>query len=161
MTEFAYEGVLKPHQVEMVVGRAKRMGFRGEDLRDAVQQVAFDASRFQYDPAKANGASQDAVLASLADCRLRHIRRAAARHEARKERLRELPPAYQPAPDTLAIDVQDAVAALPRMEQDVCLALAEGLSQDEVAQRLGCGWHTIERLVGRIREHFRKLGLGR
>ncbi len=156
-----YDGLVEPWKVELIISRAKCMGFRRDEIDDVQQELILDVMNFRYDVAKSNGATETTALIALIDNRLKKLVRAQSRYRARIDQLREeAEHSYEPmTADERAIDMRDAIAALPPRERDVCRALADGCSRHEIARQLGCGWHTVDRLIRRIRDHFQKIGL--
>lgn len=61
--------------------------------------------------------------------------------------------------DVLAQEVRDVVAALSADERVVCAGLAAGQSISRIAHQLQCTWHTVRRIIDRLREHFIAIGL--
>jgi RNA polymerase sigma factor (sigma-70 family) len=160
MERLNYDGLVEQWKVDLIVGRAKCMGFRNDEIPDVQQEIILDVLEFQYDPNKSNGAKERTVLQALIDNRLRHIRRTAMREKAKVERIKDqVRQTCDNAEQQCALDVQDVVADLTPREQVVCRALAEGRSKHEIAKQMGCGWHTVDRLVRHIRDHFEKIGL--
>ncbi len=144
--------------------RARRLGFRGHDLEDARQEVALHALSFRYQRSKSNGASEATVLAALADRQLKALLRRRGRYEHHLERLRRERAAAAARNGhrqrmELIVDVRDAVAQLTPIEQAVCRGLAHGHSISRIASDLDRAWHTVRRIVVRIRNHFEAIGL--
>ncbi|MDP6558153.1 MAG: ECF-type sigma factor [Pirellulaceae bacterium] len=67
-------------------------------------------------------------------------------------------PSYEDA-TPLRLDVHTALSQLSDDEREVCEALSHGFSIHEIATRLGCDWHTVNRRITRIRARFTELGL--
>lgn len=61
--------------------------------------------------------------------------------------------------DTRAMDVASAIGDLSPREQEICRGLADGLSVAQLAKQMGCGWHTVARIIRRLRQRFEQLGL--
>ncbi len=160
MERLDYDGVVEPWKVALIVARAKRMGFRRDEIHDVQQQMILDVVGFRFDPARSNGAQESTALQALIDNQLKKMCRTTARHRARMDRLsREpIPEVYFPEHER-ALEVRTAVAALPEREQAVCRALVEGYSKPDIAGKLGCGWHTVDRIVRHIRQRFEENGL--
>lgn len=59
----------------------------------------------------------------------------------------------------LRADVRDALAQLSERERIVAAHLMQGDSRRQIAERLGCSWRAVDRVVRRIRERFEALGL--
>jgi len=155
-----YDGVVEKWKVDLIVTRAKLMGFRRHEIPDALQETVLVLLEFSYDPNHANGAQERTVLTSVIDNRLRKMVRSATRYAAHVERSApgvRLFSTEEVSPQ--AVDVADATAGLTLRERAVCRGLARGLSKADVARRLRCGWHTIDRVIRRLRREFRRLGL--
>ena len=71
-----YEPVLQKWQSDLIIARARRMGFRGHDLLDAQQEVALAVMLFRFDLAKSNGAAETTALTALIDRQLKTMLRA-------------------------------------------------------------------------------------
>jgi len=164
----SYQPVIEPWKTALISRRARRRGFRSHEIDDVQQQVVLALTRFRFDPAKSNGASERTVLTALIDRQLSTLRRARDRRERHVDRECQLDgstetnaPALPGGQDqaALVMDVRDALSHLPPEDRQMCAALADGQSIDEVARSLGCGWHTVRRRIDRIREYFQQIGL--
>lgn len=154
-----YDGLVEPWKVDLIVSRAKRLGFRRHDLEDVQQDLILDVARFRYDTVRSNGATEATALTALVDNRLKKLIRTEARYRAHLENhAREPERAREQAADTYPADVWKVVETLAPRERAVCNALAQGCSRQELARTLGCGWHTVNRLMRRIRERFGQFG---
>ena len=147
--------------------RAKRLGVRRHDLEDAQQEIVLDVLHFRFESAKSNGACERTALTSLIDRRLMTMLRTKRRYA---QRVRSQPVAMQddgqeepftePIPlQQLVIDVRGTVARLSIEERSICRSLAEGDSIAEIARRLGRNWHSINKILVRVRQHFECIGL--
>lgn len=69
------------------------------------------------------------------------------------------------APDATSASLRGATVALRRVLpqvvlrldercQIVCGLLSQGLSKSQIAERMQCGWHTVDRLVRTIRKRL-------
>ncbi len=155
-----YDGVIEKWKVDLIITRAKFMGFRKHEIPDALQEIVLELLRFDYDPNHANGAQERTALTSVIDNRLRKMVRSAMRYAAHVERSAtgvRLFSTEEVSPQ--AVDIAAATASLTLRERAICRGLARGLSKAEVAKRLRCGWHTVDRVVRRLRRDFRQLGL--
>ena len=161
MKKLNYAGVVDPWKVDLIVKRAKCMGFRSHELEDVQQELILDVMRFRFDPARANGAKEATALVALIDNRLRNLVRSCVRYLAHRNRFgREVEEAYEPiAVLERALDVTSVVASLPERERQVCRGLGLGETRSAIASRLGLGWHTVNRIIGRIRQRFQETGL--
>jgi DNA-binding NarL/FixJ family response regulator len=160
MERLDYDGVVEPWKADLIAARARRMGFRQDEIPDVQQQMILDVAAFRFDAAKSNGAKESTALQSLIDNQLKKICRANARYRAHLNRLgREVADACSPPQSDIVHDVRAALAELPEREQFVGRALAEGYTRLEITRRLGCSWHAVDRIVRRIRRSFEDRGL--
>ena len=161
MKRLNYDGLVEPWKVDLIVARAKCMGFRCDEIEDAQQELILDVMKFRYETAKSNGATETTALVALIDNRLKKLVRTRARYRAHVDRFREdAELSYEPITgDERAIDVRGVVASLAEREREVCRALGFGLTKHEIAKMLGCGWHTVDRIVSHIRQRFEECGL--
>ena len=170
MSENNYSSLLPKWKVKLINRRALRMGFRRDELDDALQQIVPHVTHFVFDPTKSNGACEQTVLVALIDQQLKTMVRTRSRYRGHVERLRqdrsvmatnaEVPTAaICPEQYEMVLDVQLTVAALPPRERAICTALSEGRSLAQIAQALGCDWHTVRRAVQDIRTRFQAIGL--
>ncbi len=157
-----YAGLLETWQVDLILRRAKRYGWRGQDLDDAVQMVAIGLLKFRFDPARSNGASQETAVTKVIDHCLTTLRRRENRHQARKDRLRQIA-----LPETIdsddahvdtALDVQQALGDLSPRAQQVCDCLRRGLSIRETCQTLGLSWRAVQRELDVLRQRLTAFG---
>ena len=160
MEKLDYDGVVEPWKAELIVARARRMGFRPDEIPDIQQQMILDVAAFRFDASKSNGAKESTALQCIIDNQLKKIRRSRARYRAHLNRVgRDATSDYSSPPMDTVQDVRAALAGLPEREQCLCRALADGYSRHEIAKRLGCGWHTVDRILRRIRRSLEELGL--
>jgi DNA-directed RNA polymerase specialized sigma24 family protein len=160
MDKLSYEGLVEQWKVDLIASRARRMGFRDDEIDDAQQRIVVELLKFKFDVKKSNGAKESTALQSLIDNQLIKICRSNGRYHAHLDHLRvgTHDGLYFENEDR-RLDMQDAIEQLSEREQKVCWALSEGLSKDEIAKLLHCAWHTVERLIRRIRQYFSDLGL--
>jgi len=154
-----YRGLVEPWKAKLIVSRAKRMRFPQDDIEDVQQEIILDVLDFRYDPAKSGGATEKTALIALIDNRLKNIIRS---RERCRQHVRpceeEVDPNHNPVPACItAVDVGMASESLSPGEHLVCRALSQGDSKHDIAKMLGCGWHTVDRIIGRIRGHFKEL----
>jgi DNA-binding NarL/FixJ family response regulator len=167
-----YGDLVETWKVELIVERARRKGVRKDDLEDAQQEVIRSVLRFQYDPAKSNGATEATALTALIDNHLTFLQRGAARRSKNHERylrslgIAENKPLPEPTgPDYdrlhgLVLDVREAVAKLTPAERAVCDALSLGIRRHRIAKELHLSRYGVDLMVKRIRDRFAALGLG-
>ena len=166
-----YANEVERWKVALIVSRARRMGFRDHDLDDVQQQIVPQVKAFAFDAENSNRATESTVLVALIDRQLLLIRRTALRYQKHLDRVRELRGDCEQSSQNhgsscqnedvapLRLDVREAVAQLPPRERLICRALADGRSIEEIARRLQCSWHTIQRRIACIRERFQSIGL--
>ena len=155
-----YDGIIEKWKVNLIIHRAKRCGFRPHEIPDALQEVVLVVLDFVYDPDHANGATERTALTTIIDHRLRKMKRTATRYHMHVERFGGQANEFSSeGVDPRAVDVADAIADLPPREQQVCHGLADGLSVAQMARQMGCGWHTVDRIIRRLRQRFTRLGL--
>ncbi len=164
MNTNSYRNVVPTWQAELVVRRARRMGFRTGELADLQQRIVPHLAAFQFDATRANGAAPRTALVALIDQQLKAVARASARYRRHLQRWHQVTPRCQlvVSGDNMALtfDVQQALSMLPARERAVCDALATGASLADIAAQLHCSWHVVRRLVRNIRARFAALGLG-
>ena len=160
MEVLRYDGLIEQWKVDLIVTRAQRMGFRWDEVPDLQQRIVVDLLAFRFDSGKSNGAQVATALCTIIDNNLKTVLRRADRYQSHLGMLARVRPLMTDlAAEECAIDIRLAVADLPWRDRAVCIALAEGYSRHEIAQRLRCGWHTVNRLVLRIRDRFREIDL--
>ncbi len=168
MYENDYGTAVEPWKVALIRRRAKKRGFRRDEMADVEQQIVLAMSDFRFDPAKANGANEKTVLTALIDRQLSTLCRAKLRRE-RNVASQPVDPHHDEciAPGhvipqdgaALVSDVREALGRLPSQDREICTALAAGESIDEIARTRSCSWHTIKRRIDDIRQHFERIGL--
>jgi RNA polymerase sigma factor (sigma-70 family) len=163
MDENDYSGLVETWKIELLWQRAKRLGFREDELPDLQQEIIFDILSFQFDPAKSNGATETTALTAVIDRRLKTMLRTKCRYQSRIERMQNGQQGQlesrQADQDQLALDVHDVIACLPEREQFICKRLLEGHCLYHIAEELRCSWPTLKRLLVGIRRSFREQGL--
>ena len=155
-----YDGLIEDWKIELIVQRAKRWGFKEHEIPDVLQDVVLELLEFEGDPDKAQGAQERTLLHGFVDNCLKPRRRAASRYEAKLARLSRFsqPDSYS-STAPLAIDIAATTTPLTPEEQRVCRLLATGHTRNAIARQLGCGWHTIDRMIEQLRERFEELEL--
>jgi len=153
-----YSGVVEDWVVEMIQGKAKRMGIGDADIDDALQEVVMHVySRFEHDPARA---SRRTAMAAVVENRLKMFVRSEARYRRMLEGVAGGETNEEPERGTqLALDVRELFGHMSSEEQDICIALSEGFSANEIAAARN--WHPsrVQRAIKRIREIFQYKGM--
>ena len=162
-----YATVIEKWKVDLIVARAKRLGFRRQDLEDAQQSIVLALLAFQFDPSKANGATESTAVTSVIDHQLFNLQRRRNRYA---QRVTECDKDFgddsavaSTWSDGLRIavrsDLDTATSRLTPIARQICELLADGLSLNEIATSLGMGWHTAHRHLQNIRQCFEQLGI--
>ena len=161
MKRLDYTGVLEDWKANLIFRRAKRLGFRPDEIDDAHQAVVMDVMAFEFDEAKSNGATEATALTKLIDNLLTKIIRGKNRYRANIERYeKEAPLSYDPVPTMeCGADVRSVMEALSPRDRQVCEAVGQGHPITDVAEMLGCTWHTVKRAVARVQKRFRDCDL--
>lgn len=155
-----YDGIIDQWKVDLIIHRAKLLGFRQHEIPDALQEIVLVVIKFEYDPNHANGATERTALTSIIDNHLRKMIRSATRYRAHIKCFgKNVTKFSRDEVDQRGIDIASAVADLTEREQIICRHLANGLCKAEIARELGCGWHTVNRIVRRLRVRFENLNL--
>src|SRR5690606_35105821 len=123
-----YGDVIEKWKVDLILARAKRVGFRRHDLEDAQQQIVPVVLRFAFEPERSNGASEATALVALIDHQLITMRRARDRYARRVSPLEESSRGEELALTVpgdgpciaKSVDVRDAVTDLPPLTQQIC-----------------------------------------
>ena len=159
MKLFDYDGVLEKWKVRLALQRAKRMGFRDDELDDVMQELATTLMGVPYDESNENGASERTVLTSVIDRQLCNLRRADARRENLEEQVSlSGDETYDDEDVKRRLDVDAVVGMLDERQRRVCTLLSEGQPKSAIARELGCSWHAVDRIVRDIREQFEEHG---
>ena len=167
----SYEGVIEQWKVDLALSRIQGLGFPECEWPALLQVLVLDMREFTYDPGRSEGAKESTVIYRIISHRLVDEIRRRARQKKYATSLDEYLEAAGGEPqdsprlrdrDTTArrIDIRDAVAALPPVDRDICEGLLRRENTHQVAKRLGMGWHTVRRRIGRIRWIFEGMGLG-
>jgi hypothetical protein len=134
-----YADEIERWKVNLVVSRARRMGFRDHDLDDVQQQIVPQVKAFVFDADRSNDATEATVLVALIDRQLLLIRRKAIRYQKHLDRIRAMrsiegessqaacQSCHREDNTLLLLDVRESVAKLPSREQLICHALTDEL----------------------------------
>ena len=156
-----YDGLIPDWQLSLIRARIRALRVR-HDVDDLEQDLVRIVAAFSYDAAHANGASHRTALTRVIDNRILNAKRRRTRYDRRLDDLRRLHAEAETDTtmrDVLAQEVRDVVAALPADERVVCAGLAAGESINRIAHELQCTWHTVRRIIDRLRDHFIAIGL--
>lgn len=146
--------------LNVIARRAKAIGFRRQDVEDAVQDVAVSILEFEYVPEKWQGLGQDAALDILIARRLTDLFRRHIRRERFESRLPKFNDIIEPKDQEMPVDLRELVASLSAREQAVCQAIEESASLDAAAQAVGCSTEQLQDILAGMRRRFADAGMG-
>lgn len=161
---------IEPWKVSLIDERARRRGYRRDELPDVRQDLAPVIAAFRFDPAKSNGACERTVLVSIIDNQLAMALRTRARWQrfrceygnavtAMEQSRSERRDVIHETDSDRTYDVTQAMSGLPSVEQAVARALMAGERPFTIAKRVGRTRYEIDRILERIRAHFKVCGL--
>lgn len=144
--------------------QVRRFGFTDAEADQVVDDILDAWNRFAFDPEKSNGAKPETVLTGLVANRCKAAMRALVRRRARDDRYGEAMPTEESdqairRDASLKMDVRKAVARLVPQEREICEALANEESRQEICDRLKLNWRQWEDLIDGVRNRFGALGL--
>lgn len=161
-----YDSVIDKSKIALINSRARRMGFRRQDMDDIQQQVSMALLQFTFDESRSNGATERTAITAVIDRQLRKIRRTRTRHADRLSGSDSLP---MDLTDSAAHadfqhirrynDLSIAIERLGPTAQRICKHLSEGQSINEIASGMQVSWHTVHKHIAKIRACFVDLGL--
>jgi len=159
-----YEGAIDGWKTNLMRSRAMRMGFRGADLEDALQDLAIEVLGFQFNAERAGGCQESTILTGMIDCRLKDIRRSKKRAGARDEaiaKINKLNEVDLEAGQRIESEAEINLlsAKMPKFDQAVLKYLKDGKTIEWMCQKLDCRWHTVKSAVNRIRIEMELHGL--
>ena len=166
-----YGGLIAPWKVRLIVARAKRLGFRDDEIPDLQQQIVPGLLEATFAPDRVGGASEETFVITMIDRQLVNVKRDRMRdrRRANSEALSLDADLVLSEKDLFArhcwdvlelqIDVRDVLEALTPAERAICKALAEGHSQADIARTMGRSKAAISNEVHKLRGKFRCLGL--
>lgn len=161
-----YSGLIERWKVDVILDRARKKGFRPDELDDVQQEIVPVLLAFRFDAQKSNGATERTAVTALVDRRLTFIQRGRARQLKNHERYmasrglvsetpcEEIPDNINPHIAALAFDVRSTVAVLPAREQAVCAALSRGDNHLSIARTMGIKRSAVECMIRHIRRRF-------
>lgn len=165
-----YEGCAEQWKVKLALARIRAFGFRQDQWADILQKLMMQISGFRFSVDRSGGRTEAQVLYGMINNHLRSLIRCERRQRKHLERFcdhigltaanADQHPRFVAEDDTeMRLDVQEALAALPQKERDICQRLMGGDSVTQIAADLGVGWHVVQRVIARLRKHFANLEL--
>jgi len=156
-----YEGLFEKREVELIRQWAKRAGLQSDAIPDVLQEVAMVVVQQPGDWPATTSAKRKQLLWGLTRNVLGKIKRVERRRRRRDEQKASMvEEAYCDDTTPMRLDVQEVVASLDERCQAVCDLLSQGLSTSQIAKRMNCGWHAVDRIVREIRRRFEEHGFG-
>ena len=137
------------------------MGFRDDELDDVIQDIAIGLVDIKYDLDRTNGASEKTMLTTVIDQQLYKMRRSNCRRVCLEQSVAMCgDETYDNADIERRVDVKAVVGKMDDQQRRVCELLSQGCSKSVIAEKLGCGWEKLERIVSDIRAQFEEQGFG-
>ena len=171
MSSNHYSGVVTPEIPRLIVDRARRLKVSPDDIEDLQQRIVPLLAKFQFDHARANGASRQTAMTAVVDRQIKMHLRSKRRYRVRIEQLQTQQ--SETASDEALVtdhtadsanadrrmDVAKAIADLPEFDQRVCLALSKGMSIAAIAREVCRGRDAVNGAIRRTRRTFENMGL--
>jgi DNA-directed RNA polymerase specialized sigma24 family protein len=155
-----YDGLLEKREVDLIRQWAKRGGMQSDGVSDVLQEVAMVVVQQPGDWSATTSKDRQQLLWVVTRNVLSKIKRAERRRRQRDEEKAAMSEeAYCDNATPIRLDVQEVVAHLDERSQTVCELLSQGLSKPQIAERMQCGWHTVDRLVRTVRERLEEAGV--
>ena len=160
-----YGDLLPAWKITLINQRALRRGIPPEQLAEVQQEVVLAVLEYRHDPAK--GGCEHTALNVLIDRQISMFQRSHARRLKLQDRYcakNDITTEEKAVPDEthlvdLRLDVQECLARMPKLDQQV----AAGLANDEVVtamiKRLRITRYEFDRTVERIRKALKAAGL--
>jgi len=157
MKDNGYEGVFEKREVELIQRWAKRAGFSSDQVSDVLQEVAMIVAQEPDGWAQADKSRRRQLLWLFTRNTVGKIRRKEERRRQRdQQKAMMAEEAYTDDAALMRLDVQGVMAGLDERCQDVCELLSQGFSRSQIAQRMNCSWHAVDRLVRTIRRRLQE-----
>ena len=161
MKRFSYDGVLERWKIKLALRRARRMGFRDDELDDVIQDLVISLMDIKYDSDRANGASEKTMLTSVIDQQLYKMRRLNYRRVCLEQSVALCgDETYDNSDIERHMEVESVVDTMDEQQRRVCELLSRGCNFWKIAQELDCSWHTVAMIVSDIRAQFEEHGFG-
>jgi len=166
-----YGNLIEQWKVDLIRARARRFGFRSDELPDLEQVIVLQLLAVRDDPDAEGAATERTFVTSIVDRLLARRRRDQKRHRRRViHEARSLDADPMVAEDAclalhrsddlgLRLDVQQALMGLTPAERALCEALMQGHSQADIARERGVSRAAISKQVRRLAEKFGHWGL--
>jgi len=165
-----YGGLVEEWKVNMITKRAKRYGFRDDDIPDLKQRIVPEIIKADFVPC--GGAKESTFIIAIIDRQLKTVLRDRRRSVRKANYVAEIYDEQEiidqdsffsmgEAERTeLRLDLERALTGLSAEEKEICKGLMEGDSQAELARVMGKSTSEMSRVVARLRDKLSKWGLG-
>ncbi len=167
-SENDYGELIEPGEVEQIARRARRFGFRDDELPDLEQEIVPKLINARF---RRNGsACRKTFVINIINRQISKIRRNRRRGlrmvNFNATSLEVVGEDSLPSVDgidllCLRLDLEDALARLSAEERSICFSLRHGESQTEIARAMGVCRSAVNKRIRRLAEKLRKSGLGR
>lgn len=155
-----YDGIMEAWKVKLILGRAKKHGLKPHEIPDVLQECVLAILDAKHDDAHASGTTERTLLVAIVDRLIQKMKRTEQRYQMHVEFFGQTASEFsREEVDMQALEIADIIETLTPQEKAVCCGLAEGMSKAEIAQKMGCDWHTINHIVHRLRQHFVEFNL--
>jgi len=158
-----YGDLIEKWKINLIVMRARRLGFTPDEIPDLQQDIVLQLLGFEYD--ETQGANETTAFKRVIDRKLinalRNRNRDIRRINCDAVPLDHVDDRTRPGPGPierceLRLDLADAMTELTETERQVCKALLRGDNQASIAQKRGCSrtavWNTVRRVRGKFRD---------
>ena len=151
---------VEPWKLKMIARQARRFGFFGVDIDDAVQDTVLAVSEFKYDVKKAAGGSEEAIFCLLVNRVLSTLGHRRARREAKDDQISaRVTPREQSPASHLRLDIESVAERLPAGERRIFDLVAKNVSRENIVARLKITRHAVDTGIKNIRRKMERAGL--
>ena len=166
-----YGKLIEEWKVGMVTARAKKYGFRDDEIPDIEQQIVPELLKVNFKPELSDGAKETTFVIGVIDRHLKKVFRDRHRNVRRANyetsclnvedvvTHRSFFKMRESKRTALRIDLESAMAGLSAEEKEICKGLMKGNTQTEMAKTMGKSKAAMSNAVSKLREKFRKWGL--
>jgi len=161
-----YGTIVEKWKVQLIIARARKMGFRHDELEDLQQELVLHVMKFRFDPDDSRGATESTALTAMIDNQLRAIRRSRRRYQLQIEKLKARLESdqrrnrqSQNESGLLILDVRSVMGTLTKHQRQLCGLLAAGASLRDIATNLKCGRERAGQMKTKLKTRLQETGL--
>lgn len=166
-----YGDLIEEWKVGMIVARAKRYGFRDDEIPDLEQMIVPELLNANFNRELRDGATETTFVIAIIDRHLQKVLRDRSRDKRRVNYEASPLPSAEVITERdffslreterirLRIDLETIMAGLSPEEKQICAGLIRGETQTEIAGAMGKSKAAVSNAVRRLREKFQKWGL--